>query len=203
MTQWLVGLMGSLSGMGAWGMVLFVLLYIVSAVLLAPSFLLTMAAGALYGVMWGSVVVFVGASLGGSTVYALALRLAGTRWLRRLDREPRIVVVRNAVRHDSLWVQFLLRLSPVIPFTLLNYALGLAKVRFRDFAGALVGMVPAILMYTYYGRIVGDVAKFAAGVTPPRGPGYYAALVVGLSATVLATTLITRAARRALAPPAD
>lgn len=200
MMLWLTGLIGSLAGMGFWGMVLFVLLYCLSAVTLAPSFLLTVAAGAIYGVVRGSIVVFVGASLGGSLSYAVATRLAQTRLLRRLDREPRVIVVRNAVQGDSLWVQFLLRLSPIVPFTLLNYALGLARVRFRDFAGALVGMLPAIVMYTYYGRVVGDVAKLAAGVTPPRGAGYYTLLGIGVVATACATTLITRAARQALRP---
>ena len=59
-------------------------------------------------------------------------------------------------------------------------------------------MIPAIIMYTYYGKVVGDVAALAAGVAPPRGPEYYALLVVGLIATIVSTTMITRAARRAV-----
>jgi uncharacterized membrane protein YdjX (TVP38/TMEM64 family) len=93
---------------------------------------------------------------------------------------------------------FLLRLSPVVPFVLLNYALALSGVRFKDFLAASVGMLPAIVMYVYYGKVVGDVAKLAAGVAPPRGPEYYILLAVGLVATVLATTSVTRAARRAM-----
>jgi len=61
-----------------------------------------------------------------------------------------------------------------------------------------VGMIPAIIMYTYYGKVVGDVAALAAGVSPPRGPEYYALLVVGLVAIIVSTTMITRAARRAI-----
>jgi uncharacterized membrane protein YdjX (TVP38/TMEM64 family) len=63
---------------------------------------------------------------------------------------------------------------------------------------ASIGMIPAIVMYTYYGKVVGDVAQLAAGVAPPRGPEYYALLVVGLITTVVATTLITRSARKAI-----
>ena len=59
-------------------------------------------------------------------------------------------------------------------------------------------MLPAIVMYTYYGKVVGDVAALAAGVAPPRGPEYYVLLTVGLVTTVLSTTLITRAAKRAI-----
>ena len=93
---------------------------------------------------------------------------------------------------------FLLRLSPLVPFNILNYALALSGVRYADFAIALLGMIPAIVMYTYYGKVVGDVAALAAGVAPPRGPEYYALLVVGLIAIIVSTTMITRAARRAI-----
>jgi uncharacterized membrane protein YdjX (TVP38/TMEM64 family) len=95
-------------------------------------------------------------------------------------------------------VQFLLRLSPIVPYVLLNYALGLSRVRVRDFLLACFGMIPTIVMYAYYGRVVGDVAKIAAGIAPPRGREYYVLLVVGLIATVIATMAITRAARRAI-----
>jgi uncharacterized membrane protein YdjX (TVP38/TMEM64 family) len=81
---------------------------------------------------------------------------------------------------------------------LVNYAFGLSRVRFRDFLLACPGMIPTIVMYAYYGKVVGDVAKVAAGVVPPRGPEYYILLTLGLVATVVATMAITRAARRAI-----
>jgi uncharacterized membrane protein YdjX (TVP38/TMEM64 family) len=198
MTEWLHSTLVYVGQMGPWGVLLFLVLYVLAALTMVPAFPLTVAAGAIYGVTRGSLLVFVGASIGGAAAYAVALRLADTPLLRRLDRKPRVIIVRNAMRSDGLWVQFLLRLSPIIPFTMLNYALGLARVRFRDFALALVGMVPAIVMYTYYGRVVGDLAAIVAGRIQPRGMAYYAFLGVGLLVTVLATTLITRAARRAL-----
>lgn len=198
MSEWLNELLVDIGQMGPWGVGLFILLYIAAAVTMAPAFPLTVAAGAIYGVGWGSLLVFVSAALGGTAAYAVASRLAGSRWLSRLDREPRVVVVRRAVRGDSMWLQLLLRLSPIIPFTMLNYALGLAQVRFRDFAIALVGMIPAIIVYTYYGKVVGDVTALAAGAATPRGRGYYALLVLGLVSTVVATAVIARAARRAL-----
>jgi uncharacterized membrane protein YdjX (TVP38/TMEM64 family) len=59
-------------------------------------------------------------------------------------------------------------------------------------------MIPAILMYTYYGKVVGDVAALAAGVAPPRGPEYYVFVAVSLVAIVVSTTMIARAAKRAV-----
>ena len=106
--------------------------------------------------------------------------------------------VRTAVASNSLWIMFLLRLSPIVPFVLLNYALALSGVRYRDFALATAGMLPTIVVYVYYGKVVGDVAKVAAGGVPPRGPGYYTVVAHGRVATVLATRSITRAAKRAM-----
>lgn len=197
--RWLSTLILRLAGLGPLGVVLFIGAYVVATVTLAPPFLLTVAAGAVYGVWKGSLIVLVGASLGASAAYALALRLSGTRFVAWLHKHPRMAAARDAVRYEGAWVQFLLRLSPVVPFSLLNYMLGLARVRYRDFAVALVGMIPAIVLYAYYGRVVGDVTLLAAGVAPPRGPGYYVLVAVGLIATVVASHVITRAARRAMA----
>jgi uncharacterized membrane protein YdjX (TVP38/TMEM64 family) len=198
MIDWLTALLLRVTELGPWGPVLFVAIYIVAALVIAPAIVLTLAAGALYGVWWGSLLVFVSATLGAIAAYAVAVRLSRLRLLGWMDRNPRVVAVRLAVAGEGPWIQFLLRLSPVVPFTWLNYALGLSRVPFRDFVVALVGMIPAIFLYTYYGMVVGDVAKLAAGVAPPRGPAYYVLLVVGLITTIVATTSIARAAGRAI-----
>lgn len=196
--SWLAALLTRVGELGPWGPVLFALLYIAAAVTMAPAFLLSAAAGALFGVWRGSLLVFVSATLGASAVYVVSHRLAGTRIVAWAIRDRRVAAVRRAVAGEGAWVQFLLRLSPIVPYVLLNYALGLSRVRFRDFLLACVGMIPTIVMYTYYGKVVGDVAKLAAGVAPPRGRAYYLFLAAGLAATVGASMLITRAARRAM-----
>jgi uncharacterized membrane protein YdjX (TVP38/TMEM64 family) len=93
---------------------------------------------------------------------------------------------------------FLLRLSPAVPFNLLNYALGLTTVRFSDYLIASLGMLPGTFLYVYYGKIAGDVARLA-GPDPVWGsPAYYALLGIGLAATIAVTAVVTRAARRTL-----
>ena len=196
--KWVGDLLVRVAALGPWGPIFFVLLYVAAAVTMAPAFLLSVAAGALFGVWRGSALVFVSATLGAFAAYGVARSLTGTRLVKWAMRDRRVEVVRRAVAHKGAWVQFLLRLSPIVPYVLLNYALGLSGVRPRDFLVACVGMIPTIVMYAYYGRVVGDVAKIAAGVAPPRGPGYYTLLVIGLVATVIATMAITRAARRAI-----
>lgn len=198
--DWLQGLLVELSRVGRWGPVLFIALYVVAAVTLAPAFVLTVAAGAVFGLWRGTLIVFVGATLGSSVVYALAAPLARTRVLRWIDRDPRVAATRRAVvRENAAWIMFLLRLSPLVPYNLLNYALSLSGVSFRQYLVALTGMFPAIVMYAYYGKVAGDVTRIAAGVSPPRGTEYYAMMVVGLMATFAATHLIGRAAKKAMA----
>jgi uncharacterized membrane protein YdjX (TVP38/TMEM64 family) len=196
---WIGALILRIVALGAWGPALFIFAYIAAALTLAPAFLLTFAAGAVFGLWRGTVLVYISAVLGSSAVFGLASPLARSRLLRWIDRDPRVAAVRLALVGDAVWVMFLLRLSPLVPYVLLNYALALSGVRYRDFLLATVGMLPAIVMYVYYGKIVGDVAKIAAGVAPPRGVEYWIVVSLGLVATIVATTMITRAARRAIA----
>jgi uncharacterized membrane protein YdjX (TVP38/TMEM64 family) len=198
--EWIASLVRQLADLGSWGPVLFIVLYVVAAITLAPAFLLTFSAGAVFGLWRGTLLTFVGASLGASAVYAVAAPLARSRVLRWIDRDPRVAATRRAVVRDrAAWIMFLLRLSPLVPYNLLNYALSLSGVRFRDYLVALLGMLPAIIMYAYYGKVAGDVTRIAAGVSPPRGAEYYAMMLVGLIATFAATHLIGRAAKKAMA----
>jgi uncharacterized membrane protein YdjX (TVP38/TMEM64 family) len=196
--DWLAPVVLKIAELGPWGPLLFILLYIAAAVTLAPAFLLTVAAGALFGVWRGSIIVFIGASLGASAVWAVGVPISRSRLMARVTRDRRVAAVREAVAGEGAWLMFLLRLSPLVPFNILNYALALSGVRYTDFAIALVGMIPAIVMYTYYGKVVGDVAALAAGVSPPRGPEYWALLGLGLVAIFVSTTMITKTARRAV-----
>jgi uncharacterized membrane protein YdjX (TVP38/TMEM64 family) len=197
--DWIAPLIRQLADLGSWGPVLFIVVYVLAAITLAPAFLLTFSAGAVFGLWRGTLLTFIGASLGASAVYAMAAPLARSRVLRWIDRDPRVAATRRAVVRDSAWIMFLLRLSPLVPYNLLNYALALSGVRFRDYLVALIGMVPAIIMYSYYGKVAGDVTRIAAGIAPARGPEYYVMMVVGLMATFAATHLIGRAAKKAMA----
>jgi uncharacterized membrane protein YdjX (TVP38/TMEM64 family) len=86
----------------------------------------------------------------------------------------------------------------VVSYVLLNYVLGISRVRFRDYVAGSVGMLPTVTAYVYAGKLAGDLASVAGGVATPRGPWWYASLALGLAATIAATTLVARAARRAV-----
>ena len=90
-----------------------------------------------------------------------------------------------------------------MPYNLLNYALGVTGVTYREFLAGSIGMLPGTILYTYYGKVIGDVTAVVAGGAPPRGPEYYAFLVFGLVATLAATVMIASAARKGLSTPPD
>jgi uncharacterized membrane protein YdjX (TVP38/TMEM64 family) len=118
---------------------------------------------------------------------------------RRLGVDSRLAEMDEAIGREGGRIVFLLRLSPAFPFNVLNYALGLTQVRFRDYLMAsAVGMAPGTFLYVYAGFTAGQVVMSVGGGAPPRGVGYYALLALGLVATVTVTVLVTRAARRAL-----
>jgi uncharacterized membrane protein YdjX (TVP38/TMEM64 family) len=185
-------------GLGVWGPVVFMAGYATATVAFVPGSILTLAAGAIFGLLGGTVYVFVAATVGASAAFLVARYLARGAIERRMGDNPRFSAIDRAVGEQGRKIVFLLRLSPVFPFNFLNYGLGLTRVRFTDYLVASIGMLPGTLLYVYYGKLAGDVATLAGGAAVQRGAGYYAVLVLGLVATILVTTLVTRTARRAL-----
>jgi uncharacterized membrane protein YdjX (TVP38/TMEM64 family) len=186
------------NGLGVWGPVVFILGYVVASVAFVPGSLLTLAAGAIWGIFPGVPYVFLAAVLGASAAFLVARYVARAAIERRLAGNRRFAAIDREVGVQGRKLVFLLRLSPVFPFNLLNYALGLTSVRFVDYAVASVGMLPGTFLYVYYGKLVGDLAALAGGAAVEKGTGYYIMLAVGLVATIVVTTLVTRTAQRAL-----
>lgn len=186
------------NSLGSWGPVVFVCGYVLATVAFVPGSLLTLAAGAIWGISPGVPYVFIAAVLGASAAFLVARYVARTTIERRLAGNARFMAIDRAVGMQGRKFVFLLRLSPVFPFNLLNYALGLTSIRFSDYVLASVGMLPGTFLYVYYGKVVGDLAALTGGAAVEKGLGYYVVLGAGLLATVAATTLVARLARNAL-----
>jgi uncharacterized membrane protein YdjX (TVP38/TMEM64 family) len=184
--------------LGFWGPLAFVVGYGVAATLLIPVVVLTVSAGALWGFRRGVLYVAFGASLGAALAF-LAARHVIRRFVEAyVERHPRLAAIDRAVETEGARLVFLLRLSPLVPYVLLNYILGVSRVSFRDYMLGLVGMLPIAAAYVYGGKAAGDIATLAAGVAAPRDATYYWLLALGLAATALASVLVTRAAARAI-----
>lgn len=184
--------------LGVWGPLVFIAGYAIATVGFIPGSLLTLAAGAIFGLLQGTILVFFGASLGAMAAFLVA-RYGARRWVEdKLESKPRFRTIDKAVAQQGRKIVFLLRLSPIFPFNLLNYALGLTEVRFRDYVIACFGMIPGTFLYVYYGKALGSLAAVAGGVQVERDAGYWVVLSLGLLATVVVTAIVTRIAKRAL-----
>ncbi len=185
-------------GLGPWGPVVFVLGYAAATVAFIPGSLLTLAAGAIFGLARGTAYTFVAASLGAGLAFLVARYLARGFVERRLEAHPRFRAIDRAVAAQGFKIVSLLRLAPVFPFNLLNYALGLTRVRFAHYLAASIAMLPGTFLYVYYGAALGSLAAVAGGAEVERGAGYWAIFGLGLAATVAVIVVVTRIARRAL-----
>ncbi len=184
--------------LGWLGPLVFILGYAVATVAFIPGSLLTLAAGAIFGLAQGTLYTFIGATLGASAAFLVA-RYGARGWIeRRIAGNARFAAIDRAVGKEGFKIVALLRLSPIFPFNLLNYSLGLTKVRFLDYLLASAAMLPGTVLYVYYGKAAGSLAAVAGGVKTERGPEYWLALGLGLVATIAVTTVITRLAGRAL-----
>jgi uncharacterized membrane protein YdjX (TVP38/TMEM64 family) len=187
---------------GWWGPFVFVAGYAGAVVALAPASLLTLAAGAVFGLARGTLYSFAAAVLGSSLAFLVSRHLARRLVERRVARDARFAAIDRAVADEGLRIVFLLRLSPAFPFNLLNYALGLTSVRFRDYLIASLGMLPGTLLYVWSGKLAGDVAALAGGAPGGRSAAEWSLLAVGLAATFAVAAQVARIARRALAQAA-
>lgn len=182
-----------IASLGPWGPVLFVALYVVSTVFFVPGSVLTLGAGAIFGVVWGSVYVSLGATLGATAAFLVGRYLARGWVTKKIAGNAKFAAMDRAVGHEGWKIVGLARLSPVFPFTLLNYAFGLTRVKLRDYVlASWIGMMPGTVMYVYLGSLARPAAR-------EKSPVEWALYGVGLVATIVVTVLITRVARRALA----
>lgn len=185
-----------IESLGWWAPATFVVLYVVCTLLLVPRTVLTVGAGFLFGPWWGLLWALFSINLGANLAFLSGRHLARDRVERRTRDRGRLQALDRAVARDGWRIVALTRLTPVFPYSLLNYAFGLTRVRWSEFAlGSFAGMFPGTLMLV----ILGTFTDFAAEQsTQPRGTLVnllYAAAVAG---ALLATWIVTRFAKRAL-----
>ena len=180
--------------LGPWGPVLFVAIYIAATVLFLPGSVLTLGAGAVFGVALGSVYVSIASTLGATAAFLVGRYLARDWVAKIIEGNAAFAAIDRAVAAEGWKIVGLTRLSPAFPFSLLNYAFGVTRVSLRDYVlASWIGMMPGTVMYVY----VGSLARAAGDRT--RTPGEWALYGIGLLATIGVTVFVTRLARRALA----
>lgn len=197
--QWALLLVQWIHGAGVLGIVVYALAYLLATLLLLPGSILTIGAGFAYGPIWGTALVSPVSVLAATIAFLLGRTVARDWVSRRMQRHPRVAAINEAVGEKGFQIVLLLRLSPIVPFNLLNYALALSRLHLRDYVGAsFLGMLPATFLYVYLGSLVTNASELLSGTRHAGGVGKQILYWGGLVATLLAIALITRSARRAL-----
>ncbi len=193
-------LLHHIEGMGTRGYGIFFAVYVAACVFFIPGSILTLGAGAIYGVVIGSILVSVSSTIGATVAFLVGRYLARNWAGRKIRGNAKFAAIDNAVGREGWKIVGLTRLSPIFPFALLNYAYGLTKVRLRDFLlASWLGMLPGTVMYVYLGSLAKSLSAVGADCADcERSPLQWALYAVGLVATVAVTVVITRVARRAL-----
>lgn len=176
----------------------FGVLYATAVILLLPVWWLSVTAGALFGATAGTLIVFVAASIGALASCGLARQLGRDAVARWSGRHPAVDAVGTALADAGAGTVILLRLSPVLPFAVMNVLLGLSPIPLRAIAIGSVGLLPVVALYVGTGAAAGNLVAVVSGNAVPGGPGAYALTALGLLATAAVSIVLTRRARRLL-----
>jgi uncharacterized membrane protein YdjX (TVP38/TMEM64 family) len=195
--QWAEGFESSIHRLGAWAPIVFALVYIIAVLALVPATTVTLAAGFAFGLS-GLPLAFASATIASGCAFLISRYLLAGRVKRLIEDLPRSRALYTAVGEAGWRIVLLLRLSPVMPFSVLNYALGATELRFWPYVLATaIGIVPVMTLYVYLGAL-GEAALASA----PLGTARTLFLLLGLAATLAATIYLARTARANLATAA-
>lgn len=193
-------LLNQIKALGIWSPLAFIALYIIATVLLIPGSLLTLGGGLLFGLVWGSIYVFLGATLGSIAAFLTGRYLARNWVTQKINTNPKFTAIYQAIAQEGFKIVFLTRLSPLFPFTFLNYILGVTTISLKDYTLASLGMIPGTILYVYLGSLAGNLAQL--GMSQPNSSEtqilQWVVKIVGFIATIVVTGYITNLAKKSL-----
>jgi uncharacterized membrane protein YdjX (TVP38/TMEM64 family) len=200
LSLWLNSFLEWVRALGFIGALLYFFVYVLGTVLFVPGTALTLGSGLLFGVLWGTLLVSL-ASVSGATLAFLIARSFGREWTRkRIERYPRFNIIDRAIGENGFKLVLLMRLQPVfLPFAILNYALGLTRVRLRDYVlASWIGMLPATTLYVYIGTSLKSISDLIQGKSPSGNHWQQLLFWGGLVLSAVLVFVFTRIAKQAL-----
>jgi uncharacterized membrane protein YdjX (TVP38/TMEM64 family) len=183
---------------GWFGFLIFIGLYAAACLLFIPGSILTLGAGAIYGFWEGTVLVLAGNGLG-ALLSLIITRYLLRDWARKqFQRSEKLRAIEEAVAQDGWRIVLLSRLSPVMPYSLINYSLGLTRISAaKFFLATVVGAIPSTCVYVYFGTLIGNLTKIGPDLRSHR-PLEWIVQGVGLVLTIGMTIYVTRVASQSL-----
>jgi uncharacterized membrane protein YdjX (TVP38/TMEM64 family) len=190
--EWLRQLQAWIGSLGTAAPIVYAFIYVLAALAFVPGSVLTVGAGLLFGFWRAFLIVWLSATIAAALAFLIARHWARPAVARWAAKNERFQAIDRAIEKKGALVVLLLRLSPLVPFSLSNYLYGLTAVSFRSYVLASgLGMLPGTALYVYLGsvgRAVGEKRTLAEWVL----------LFAGLAATAVVTILISRAAKKEL-----
>ncbi len=196
--EWLTSLVQWIDAHKETAWLVFIAAYVAATVLMVPGSILTVAAGYVFGVLYGTALVSVSSILGATLAFVIG-RALGRGWVRnRIGNDARLAAIDKATEQRGFFVMLLLRLSPIFPFNVMNYLMSLTGMRLSHyFFGSWIGMLPGTVLYVYIGSAASDLTSLLAGEYD-SGPWGRVFFIGGLIATAAVTVFIARFASRTL-----
>ncbi|MBD1921345.1 TVP38/TMEM64 family protein [Microcoleus sp. FACHB-831] len=131
----------------------YIVIYFVATILVFPATILTLSAGALFGLFWGTLWTIIGATLGATGAFLISRFVAGDWAKQQFEKGDRLRNLSRGIEQDGFWFALSLRLAPVFPFTAVNYLLGLTPISLAAyFLATFVGIIPGSFAYCWLGR---------------------------------------------------
>jgi uncharacterized membrane protein YdjX (TVP38/TMEM64 family) len=194
--SWVETLTDWIRQLGIAGAFIFIGVYALAAVLFLPGAIFTIAAGLVYGIVGGTAVAEVGATLGAALAFLVARYVVRQRIEQLAQKNKKFGAIDEAIGEQGWKIVGLLRLSPLIPFNVSNYFYGITSIGFWPYLlASAVGILPGTLLYAYLGAI-GQAGL--AGGKKGHSPLEWTFLGFGLLATIVVTVFVSRVAQQAL-----
>ena len=173
------------------GILSFVCIYILIVLLILPASWLSLLSGFLYGSYLGSIIVFISASIGASVAFFISKTFFAKKIKNLLSRYPKLSVMEKVVEKGGLKLIFLARLSPIFPFSILNYFYGLNNIKFRDFSLGLLGIIPGTFLYCS----IGSLAKSLQELKNVQSSNNLYMSIIGVVSTFLVVYFLAKYSR--------
>ena len=140
------------------GIFFFAVIYVLIVILLLPASWLSIAAGYLYGTYFGSMIVFISAFVGASISFLISKRFFSKKVFDIINKFPKLSLLENIIQRGGLKLIVLTRLSPLFPFSILNYFYGLNNITYKDFSISLICIIPGTFLYCSVGSLLNDLS---------------------------------------------